>query len=136
MAVVTGIASCVLVAILSRFVFRLPKPSGMEMKLVWIPVVVEIAIFFLLSRFVPMDERTLWIVALAVVGLHFLPMIWSYGPLIAILGVACLGVAAAGWLVPSIPLNWVIAIDGILKLVFGLVMLAGLFRGQGQPAAA
>jgi hypothetical protein len=71
-------------------------------------------------------ERALWLGAFAIVAVHFLPMYWSHGTRIALLGLACLAACAAGLMAPSIPLNWVLALDGALKLVFGLWMLSAI----------
>jgi hypothetical protein len=112
----------------------LPKPSRRDIVLVWIPVAVEMAVFVFLFPHLPPDPRLQMMAVLAVVGLHFLPMAWSFGPLIAGLGVACIAVAATGQLVTGIPTAVVIAVDGALKLGFGLVMFAGLFRAPPAPA--
>jgi hypothetical protein len=106
----------------------LPKPSTRDIVLVWIPVAVEAAAFLFLVPMVPNDFRARMIAILAIVGAHFLPMAWSFGPLIAVLGLCCLSVAAAGLLIPTIPAEVLIATDGALKLCFGLAMFAALFR--------
>jgi hypothetical protein len=108
----------------------LPKPSPRDIVLVWIPVAIEAAAFIFLVPLVQDDFRSRMIVILAIVGAHFLPMVWSFGPMIAVLGVSCLGVAATGYLAPAIPTEALIATDGALKLCFGLAMFAALFRSS------
>jgi hypothetical protein len=122
-----GIAALIAASVAGRL-RGLPKPATHQMMLVWIPVVAEMAIFFLVFPQLTLDERTRVIAVIAVVGAHFLPMIWSFGPLIAWLGLACISIAAAGLLAPQLPIGVVIAIDGLLKLSVGLVMLGALFR--------
>jgi hypothetical protein len=114
----------------------LPKPSLRDLLLVWGPALAELLVFFFLFPLLPHDERLQTTAVIAVVGLHFLPMIWSFGPLILWLGLACIGVAAAGLFVPQIPLTTLIAADGFLKLTFGLLMFAALFRVPGRTPAA
>lgn len=111
----------------------LPKPGMRDIVLVWIPVALEVAVFSFLMPLLPNDFRARMIAAIAIVGAHFVPMAWSFGPLIAVLGLACLGVAAAGQLIPQIPAEALIATDGGLKLAFGLAMFAALFRPAPVP---
>src|SRR5262249_15000036 len=108
----------------------LAKPSLRDMVVVWIPVVAELLVFLLVYPRLPDDMHLRMVVTIAIVGLHFLPMAWSFGPLIFWLGLACMAVAACGQFVPAIPLPALIATDGALKLAFGLAMFAGLFRPQ------
>lgn len=124
---VAGALSIVAVSLIGRK-RGLPKPSTRDIALVWIAVALEAAAFMLLLPLLPVDFRTQMIAILAIVGAHFLPMAWSFGPLIAVLGLCCLGVAAAGQLVPAIPAAALIATDGALKLAFGAAMFAALFR--------
>lgn len=115
----------------------LPKPTLLHLALVWASAGVELLVFFFLFPLLPHDERMQMIAVIAVVGLHFLPMTWSFGPLILWLALACIGVAAIGWFAPVIPLPALIATDGLLKLVFGLAMFAALFRASPRfPASA
>jgi hypothetical protein len=122
-----GAVALVITSILGRK-RGLAKPSLRDLVLVWIPVAAELLVFFFLFPLLPHDDRIQMIAVIAVVGLHFLPMTWSFGPQIFWLAVWCISVAAAGWLVPAIPLPVLIAIDGLAKLAFGLAMFAGLFR--------
>ena len=106
---------------------RIGAPTARQRWLVWPPVIVEAGVFWLLFRYSNFDVRTGWIAANAIVAVHFLPMVWSFGPVIDVLGASCLAWAMAAWLYEPIPLPLVVAADGALKLVFGLVMLAAPF---------
>lgn len=106
----------------------MPKPPTRDIILVWVAVAVELAAFLIIMPLIPPDFRISMIVVIAIVGAHFLLMAWSFGPLIVALGLCCLGVAAAGQLVPSIPPAALIGIDGALKLAFGIAMFTALFR--------
>jgi hypothetical protein len=130
-ALVAGFAIGILALIATSIAGRLrglPKPTTRQLVLVWIPVAAEMLLFFLLLPRLPLDERTSMVAIIAVVGAHFLPMVWSFGPLIVWLGLACMAVAAAGLLIPQIPSVALVVADGVLKLVFGLAMFAALLR--------
>ena len=129
---IVGALAIVVVSIIGRR-RGLPKPATRDIVLVWIPVALEAAAFFFLLPLVPDDFRIRMVAVIAIVGAHFLPMAWSFGSLIAVLGLACLGVAAAGWFAPAIPAEALIATDGLLKLAFGLAMFAALFRPIPAP---
>jgi hypothetical protein len=124
---VVGTAVIVGVSIAGRM-RGLPKPRTRDIVVVWIAVAFEAAAFFFLFPYLTGDPRTQMIGVIAIVGVHFLPMAWSFGPLIAWLGLACICVAAAGQLAPTIPTPALIAADGFLKIAFGLAMFAALFR--------
>lgn len=69
-------------------------------------------------------ERSLLLAILFVVGLHFLPMAVTFGPLCAALGlVASMNAATGLWLKPSLPLNGLWIADGVIKMIFGTLML-------------
>lgn len=68
------------------------------------------------------DPRTVSLVTLLIVGIHFLPMAFAFGPRVAWLGVVCSLVAALGlaWTAPPF-LVFGIA-DGSLKIALGLLL--------------
>jgi len=74
-------------------------------------------------------------VTLAIVAAHFLLMYWSLGPIIVALGVSCLAWVAIGS-VCAISAGWLIAVDGGLKVVFGLFLVAPLIYAirESKPA--
>lgn len=114
---------------------RLGKPSLLQIVTPSICAAVEIALLFALMPYLPHDERTIFIVVLAVVGVHFLPMMVSYGPLIGALGAACAVAAGIAWLTPGEPLSIILIVDGVLKIVFGIAMLPALARRPPSVAA-
>jgi hypothetical protein len=69
-------------------------------------------------------ERALLLAILFAVGLHFLPMAGAFGPICAALGVTLCVTAGYGlWLRPSLQLNGLWLVDGLLKATFGAIML-------------
>lgn len=113
----------------------IPRPTNVQIIVLWLSIAAEMAVFFLIFPHLVLDQRAMTLAGLAVVGAHFLPMIVSFGPLVAWLGIACLGVTAIGALLPQIPLTAVTATDGALKLAFGLSMLGALSRLAPAQAA-
>jgi hypothetical protein len=67
--------------------------------------------------------RTLWLVVLLVVGLHFLPMRAAHGSLIVVLGVVCIVAAGLGLALPAVPFLAVAVVDGAAKTAVGARML-------------
>jgi hypothetical protein len=69
-------------------------------------------------------ERKLMLAILLAVGVHFVPMAGAFGPLCAALAIVCMGNAAIGLcLSRSAPLNALWTADGIVKILFGAMML-------------
>lgn len=72
-------------------------------------------------------ERALMLAILLAVGIHFVPMAGAFGPVCAALGIVCMGNAAIGlYLSRSTPLNTFWAADGIIKILFGALMMLRL----------
>jgi hypothetical protein len=67
--------------------------------------------------------RAFWLWILLVVGSHFLIIAMAQGPLMLLLGGLCILNAIAGLLLPDVPLAIFWFIDGILKMIFGALML-------------
>jgi len=70
------------------------------------------------------SERSLLLAVLLAVGLHFLPMAVAFGPVCVALGLTLCVCAGVGlWLRPGIPLNRLWALDGLIKMAYGAIML-------------
>ena len=103
------------------------RPSALQVWMLIAAIALEFVLFAIVFPHVPEDMRLRWVVALAIVAIHFLPMAWTYGPPIVLLALSgMVWLAAAFWL-PAIPLGVVIGIDGAIKLFFGLVMMTQNF---------
>jgi hypothetical protein len=69
-------------------------------------------------------ERKLMLAILLAVGIHFVPMAGAFGPLCAALAVVCMSNAAIGlYLSRSAPLSALWTADGIVKILFGAMMM-------------
>ena len=82
-----------------------------------------------------LDLRTEWLAKLAITAVHLLAMRFCHGPLMGRLGGICLGIAAAGAMLPDLPIAGVVAIDAAAKIVFGsLLVFAGRLPDAQVPA--
>lgn len=99
-------------------------------------IALEIALLTALSLFMPRTSaRDYWLWTLFIVGVHFLPMAYTFGPAMVALGSACMVVAFLG-LASAIPFSVAGSIDGLLKMVFGAAMLSTRpteHRSSGRP---
>lgn len=84
-----------------------------------------VLIRLVVARYKRAGERHFLFAILFVVGLHFLPMAITFGPLCAVLGLCAMANAGIGlWTSRDISLNRAWLIDGALKLAFGSFMFA------------
>jgi uncharacterized protein DUF6609 len=123
-------------AIVSLFVSRRlsdGRPTRAQLVALAAAIALEVVLFALLPRVLPLGtpEHTRWLWALMIVGVHFLPMAVSFGPLFLLLGGACISNAALGLLLPEVPFALFGVIDGVLKLFVGI----GALRPRSTSAA-
>ncbi|OAI44328.1 hypothetical protein AYO42_00855 [Rhizomicrobium sp. SCGC AG-212-E05] len=106
------------------------RPTALHRFVVLAAIALELAAFAILARsgFLSGDQTaTKWSVALLIVALHFIVMRWSHGPLmlwLALTSILWIGLAYLSHF--SLPA--LIAGDGLLKIVFGIVMAAPLLE--------
>jgi hypothetical protein len=107
---------------------RLSAPFGIPTRLqIWFlfaSIVAEaILIRVAVALYREAGERSLLLAILLAVGLHFLPMAVTFGPICAALGVTlCICAGIGLWLRTDIPLNKLWASDGLIKMAFGAIM--------------
>ncbi len=95
-------------------------------------IALEVVLFAFLPRVLPLGtpEPVRWLWVLMIVGVHFLPMAVSFGPLFLLLGGACISNAALGLLLPDVPFGLFGLVDGALKVFVGVGSL------RRRPASA
>jgi hypothetical protein len=126
--VALAIAGAVLGFVASAFSPLLSPPLGRasltQILALSIAIVFEIIVInYVVRKYQSSDSRTLALAILLVVGLHFIIMGVSHGPLMAILGILTTVNAWIGLrLRPSDPLVVFGVIDSVLKITFGLWM--------------
>ena len=124
LALVGGV-SAVTATALTAVPLALGTPSTVQIAALVGAVAVEVGLIaYVLRRLRDADGRVRMLSILSVVGLHFVIMGLAFGPLIAALGVLTMANAAVGLRVPAVPLPVVGVLDGLLKIVFGVWMLA------------
>jgi hypothetical protein len=77
-----------------------------------------------LTLFGNADPRFLALMLLVIAAIYMLPLGFAYSPLMTAAGALCLVNALVGIWLASFPLSVVFALDGILKLGFGTLMLS------------
>jgi hypothetical protein len=85
-----------------------------------------------MGRFLPpgTEEQIRWLWALVIVGAHFLPMWLAFGPRFFVLGLLCIGNAAIGLLVATVPYDVTGVVDGVMKVGFGIWSLRTSLRAN------
>ena len=75
-------------------------------------------------KFPDIDSRAFWMWMLFIVGAHFLILGLSHGPICALLAIVCMINAVIGLRSASVDLRVFWAIDGVLKIGAGALMVA------------
>ena len=106
-------------------------PTRFQIGALIVAVIMEFVLIYLLPRlFPPKDEQTFRLLILLIVGIHFLVMTPAFGPLITTLGTLTIVNAVLGiWKRSQIQPSNIWAVDGILKLGIGAIMLCFPFIG-------
>jgi hypothetical protein len=121
---IAGGVSAVPATALSAVLLPLGPPSTVQILALLVAVLVEVGLLaYVLHRLRAAEERVRILTVLAVVGIHFLIMGLSFGPLITALGILAMANAAFGLRVPHLPLPVATGLDSLLKIVFGTWML-------------
>jgi uncharacterized protein DUF6609 len=126
------------VAILSLFVSgRLSdgRPTRAQLVALAAAIALEAALFAVVPRMLPpgTQESVRWLWVLMIVGVHFLPMAVSFGPLFLLLGGACISNAALGLLLPEVPFELFGLVDGALKVFVGVGTLWARLATTAPP---
>lgn len=133
---IAGGAGATLAIILTANV--LTRPIGVPTRAQFWALAAAIALEIVLIRIVVArykrsGERPFLLAILFVVGLHFLPMAITFGPLCAVLGLCAMANAGIGLSISrDLSVNRLWVIDGVLKLAFGSFMFA---VSGGTPVA-
>ena len=118
-----ALAAAALTMFAVRLSAGLPPPSLFAISALIVAVVLEMLAFALIMPRLRGRERQMAYAALVIVGAHFLLMLPAFGPLIFVLGLLCVLNASLGMISEAIPLSYVWAIDGLLKIGVGALML-------------
>ena len=86
-------------------------------------IVLESILFIAFANLYPdmldQDPVRWWLIALILVGVHFLPMGIAFGRPAAILGILCIAIATTGLVSSVLPIAAIALLDGVLKIGFG-----------------
>lgn len=110
---------------------RFGRPTRLQFVALYGAILLEMAIFVTLGRggYFRGVPVTAWTTGLTIVALHFIIMRWSHGPWMLRLAVALLLWIALAY---GLRLSFAALVigDGVLKILFGLIMAAPLL---GRP---
>lgn len=122
------VATAALILFGGRLMAPFGNPTPLQLWFLFGSIVLEVVLFrFGLPRYRKAGERSARLASLFIVGLHFLPMAVAFGPICLALGVVlCLFSGTGLWLKPNLSLNGLWAVDGLIKIGFGLVMMLAL----------
>ncbi|MCU1404035.1 MAG: hypothetical protein JWQ43_338 [Glaciihabitans sp.] len=102
----------------------LPSPAIWQWLVLGAAYLLEVLLVNIVLRRVPdTKSRPFWLWILFIVGAHFLVLGASHGPVCAALAIACMANALVGLRQTSTDLRVFWAIDGVLKLAAGIVMV-------------
>ncbi|WBQ03290.1 DUF6609 family protein [Kribbella sp. CA-293567] len=126
---ISGAALAVLVMMvggITKTIFEgLGYPAIYQYVAFGIGVVAEVGLVNLVVAKVPdRDSRRFWLWILLVVGVHFLVLAFSHGPICGLLGLLCIVNAGLGLLVPGLPYRVLWVADGVLKVAAGAAMVS------------
>ena len=103
----------------------LPYPAVWQWVVLGLAFAVEaVLVIIVLRRVKDRSSREFWLWILFIVGAHFLVLGPSHGPICALLALLCMGNALLGLRLKTVDLRVFWAVDGVLKLVAGLSMVA------------
>lgn len=132
-----GILAIFDLVLLRRYLLNGRRPSPKQRRVFILAVVSLTLCMSVASPLLAMlDPRTCWLGKLAITAVHLLAMRQCHGPLMGRLGATCLGIVAAGALLPDLPIAGIVAIDACAKIMFGsLLVFAGGLPGPVQVPA-
>lgn len=115
----TGLA---VLSLLFAKVLSFGKPSSIQIFALALAVLLEIVLLITISNVLPSDinpaVRLMWI--LMIVGIHFLPMAFCFGPRFGMVGILCILNASVGLVLGDLPSEVFLFTDGALKVGFGV----------------
>ena len=74
-------------------------------------------------RFPDIESRQFWLWMLFIVGVHFLVLVPSHGPICGALALVCMGNALLGLRMTAVDFRLFWAVDGVLKIIAGVLMI-------------
>lgn len=118
----TGLA---ILSLLFAKVLSFGKPIRLQMIALALAIFLEVVLLIVMVNVLSSDVnpaiRLMWI--LMIVGIHFLPMAFCFGPRFGIVGILCILNASTGLILGDVPREVFLFTDGALKVGFGIWLL-------------
>lgn len=103
-------------------------PAIWQWVVLGVAFVVEAALVNVVVRRIPdVESRRFWLWMLFIVGVHFLVLLPSHGPICGLLALLCMANAIVGLRLPSVDFRVFWAIDGALKIAAGGAMVCASY---------
>lgn len=120
-----AVATFALILLAARLAAPLGAPTRIQFWFLFGSIVAEaILVRIAVALYRQAGERSLLLAILFAVALHFLPMTVAFGPICGVMGLTLCVCAGFGlWLMPGVRLNALWALDGLVKMAFGAIML-------------
>ena len=129
-----GTAAGVLAAITVRMSLRAPvqRVSRLDVGLFVGAIVAQVIAMSVILPRLHGDLGQIWLATLVIAAVHFIPMGRPFGRWIVLMGTACLVLVGLAYLAPFIPIQMVVATDGVLKICVG-TLAATYFWQRSTP---
>lgn len=100
------------------------KPTPLQSVAIYVALILGVILLIGLFVFLPdYASRTFLLAMLLVIGIDFLPLSIASGPMLLLLASLCILNAVLGLWLQGLPLTIFAGIDGVLKIIFGILML-------------
>jgi len=99
-------------------------PAWWQWAVLGVAVLVEGYLVSVVAERYEFGSREFWLAMLFVVGVHFLLLTFSHGPICGLLAVLCIVNVVIASRVPSMGVGTAWSIDGLLKMTAGAAMVA------------
>lgn len=100
--------------------------SPFQIKMIFGCIALLFVLMFLIAGpFIPSwNWKMIWLGVSLATGIHFLPFYFVHGRVMIVIGILCIITAVMGYTVTAVPTSIFLMADALIKLVFGIGMLA------------
>jgi hypothetical protein len=120
----TGIVASVLTFIFFKQRYQYGKPTALQTGAIYAALILGALLLAGLFVFLPdYGSRTFLLLMLLIIGIDFIPLSIAVGPLLLLLAILCILDALLGLWLQGLSFTLFTAVDGVLKIIFGILML-------------
>lgn len=95
--------------------------SKIQIRMIYVSITALFVLMFAIAGpFIPgWHWRQIWLGVLLATAIHLLLWFVVHGWSMIMLGILCIIISVVGYVVPDIPLLWIVMLDAVAKIVFG-----------------